>query len=113
MAALLCQQIGKEFYSACLYLPMANYYHLQSLDGFGKWYDIQAREEMDHGYGIVKYLLDREQVVKMDGIAAPVRQKMALFQLRSASPGSSSRIALISIFSSKLSARRSSSRSGA
>ena len=71
VAALLCQQIGKEFYSAYLYLSMANYYHHKSLDGFGNWYDIQAQEERDHGMKIVKYLLDREEVVKMDAIDAP------------------------------------------
>ncbi|MDE5831852.1 MAG: ferritin [Desulfovibrio sp.] len=68
---LLNQQIGKEFYSAYLYLSMSNYYYHASLDGFGKWYKIQAQEEMDHGNKIIKYLLDREQIVKMDAIDAP------------------------------------------
>lgn len=71
VVALLNQQIGKEFYSAYLYLSMSNYYHRVSLDGFGKWYNIQAKEEMDHGNKIVKYLLDRDQIVKMDAIDAP------------------------------------------
>lgn len=68
---LLNQQIAKEFYSAYLYLSMSNYYYHASLDGFGNWYKIQAQEEMDHGNKIVKYLLDRDQVVKMGAIDEP------------------------------------------
>lgn len=68
---LLNEQIGKEFYSAYLYLSISNFFYNASLDGFGKWYNIQAKEEVDHGAKIVRYLLDRDQKVKMDAIAAP------------------------------------------
>lgn len=43
VAALLEQQINKEFYSAYLYLDMSNYYYGKNLDGFGNWFKIQAR----------------------------------------------------------------------
>ena len=42
VAALLEQQINKEFYSAYLYLDMSNYYYGKNLDGFGNWFKIQA-----------------------------------------------------------------------
>lgn len=71
IVALLNDQITKEFYSGYLYLSMANYFHFESLDGFGKWYDIQAREEIDHGKKIIKYLLDNDEKVKMGPIEAP------------------------------------------
>ena len=45
---LLNDQINKEFYSAQLYLDIANYYTDNDLDGFGNWYTIQAQEERDH-----------------------------------------------------------------
>ena len=45
---LLLAQVNKEFFSAYLYLGMANYYIDQDLDGFGNWYNIQAQEERDH-----------------------------------------------------------------
>ena len=48
VADLLNQQVNKEFYSAYLYLDMANYYIDLDLDGFGNWYTIQAQEERDH-----------------------------------------------------------------
>lgn len=68
---LLNQQIGKEFYSAYLYLSMSNYYYYVSLDGFANWYKIQAQEESDHAEKLIKYILDRDQIVKMDAIEAP------------------------------------------
>ena len=42
---LLNDQINKEFYSAYLYLDIANYYTDNDLDGFGNWYTIQAQED--------------------------------------------------------------------
>ena len=44
VAALCNEQINKEFYSAYLYLDIANYYADQGLDGFANWYTIQAQE---------------------------------------------------------------------
>ena len=68
---LLNEQITKEFYSAYLYLSMSNYFYFESLDGFGNWYAIQAKEEIDHGKKIIKYLIDNEEQVKMGQIDAP------------------------------------------
>ena len=53
---LLVQQVNKEFYSAYLYLDMANYYIDLDLDGFGNWYTIQAQEERDHAMLFIRYL---------------------------------------------------------
>ena len=48
VAALLNDQINKEFYSAYLYLDFSNYFEARGLDGFANWYRIQAQEERDH-----------------------------------------------------------------
>ena len=53
---LLNDQINKEFYSAYLYLDIANYYSEQDLDGFANWYTIQAQEERDHAMLFLRYL---------------------------------------------------------
>ena len=45
VSALLNQQINKEFYSAYLYLDIANFYASKGLDGFANWYQVQAKEE--------------------------------------------------------------------
>ena len=42
VSKLLNEQINKEFYSAYLYLDIANFYDDKGLDGFANWYEIQA-----------------------------------------------------------------------
>ena len=56
VAFLLNQQINKEFYSAYLYLDMANYYDEQDLDGYANYYMVQAQEERDHALLFLKYM---------------------------------------------------------
>jgi len=68
---LLNQQVNKEFYSAYLYLDMANYYIDQDLDGFGNWYTIQAQEERDHAMLFIQYLQQNSIPVELDAIAKP------------------------------------------
>ena len=68
---LLNEQINKEFYSAYLYLDMANYYIDMELDGFGNWYNIQAQEERDHALLFLQYLQNNGQKVTLDAIAKP------------------------------------------
>ena len=53
---LLNDQINKEFYSAYLYLDIANYFDDLNLDGFANWYNIQAQEERDHAMLFLRYL---------------------------------------------------------
>ena len=68
---LLMQQVNKEFYSAYLYLDIANYYIDIDLDGFGNWYTIQAQEERDHAMLFIKYLQNNGVKVELDAIAKP------------------------------------------
>ena len=71
VAALLKDQVNKEFYSAYLYLAFSNYYYGVSLDGFGHWFEVQAREEQEHAMKILKYLQDNNEKVTLEAIAAP------------------------------------------
>lgn len=71
VAKLLNEQVNKEFYSAYLYLDFANYYHDQNLDGFANWYEIQAKEEMDHAMLMVKFLQNNDHSVELEAIAKP------------------------------------------
>lgn len=73
---LLNDQINKEFYSAYLYLDIANYYIDNDLDGFGNWYTIQAQEERDHALLFLKYL-------QMNGVKVtlkPIDQPAEVFE---------------------------------
>ncbi len=71
VSELLNDQINKEFYSAYLYLDIANFYSDKGLDGFANWYEIQAREEQDHAMLIYQYLHNNNQKVTLEAIAKP------------------------------------------
>lgn len=71
VAALLNDQINKEFYSAYLYLDMANFYSRKGLDGFANWYEIQAREEQDHAMLMYQYLHNNDVEVVLETVAKP------------------------------------------
>ena len=68
---LLNDQINKEFYSAYLYLDMANYFTEQDLDGFANWYTIQAQEERDHALLFLRYLQSNGIPVELKAIDKP------------------------------------------
>lgn len=71
VSALLNDQINKEFYSAYLYLDMANFYTQKGLDGFANWYEIQAKEEQDHAMLMYQYLQNNGEKVTLEAIAKP------------------------------------------
>ena len=71
IAALLNQQINKEFYSAYLYLDMSNYYDDLDLDGYAHYYNVQAQEERDHAMLFYQYLQNENQKVTLEAIAKP------------------------------------------
>ncbi|MBQ2739801.1 MAG: ferritin [Oscillibacter sp.] len=71
IAFLLNQQINKEFYSAYLYLDMANFYDEMDLDGYSNYYMIQAQEERDHALLFMKYMQSIGLKVTLDAIDKP------------------------------------------
>ena len=71
IAALLNEQINKEFYSAYLYLDMANYYDALDLDGYANYYMVQAQEERDHALLFMKYMQANGLKVTLEAIGKP------------------------------------------
>ncbi len=71
VTALLNDQINKEMYSAYLYLDFANYFKHKGLDGFANWYNVQAKEEMDHAMLFVQYLQNNSVEITLEAIAKP------------------------------------------
>ena len=71
IAALLNDQINKEFYSAYLYLSMANYYDELDLDGYANYYMVQAQEERDHALLFMKYMQNNGLKVTLEAIGKP------------------------------------------
>ena len=52
----LNKQLNAEFYSSYLYLSMSAYFESHDLQGFAKWFRIQADEEYSHAMKIFDYL---------------------------------------------------------
>ena len=71
ISRLLNEQINKEFYSAYLYLDMANYYDSLDLDGYANYYTIQAQEERDHALLFMKYMQSNGLPVTLEAISKP------------------------------------------
>jgi len=71
IAFLLNQQINKEFYSAYLYLDMANFYDELDLNGYANYYMIQAQEERDHALLFLKYMQTNGLKVTLEAIDKP------------------------------------------
>ena len=74
VAALINNQVNKEFYSAYLYLDFSNYYQEEGLDGFANWYKIQAQEERDHAMLMMEYLQNNGEKVTLEAIDKPDKE---------------------------------------
>lgn len=71
VSELINDQINKEFYSAYLYLDMANFYASKGLDGFANWYEVQAKEEESHAMLFYKYMHNNGEKVTLEAIGKP------------------------------------------
>ena len=71
MAKEINAQINREFYSAFLYLAMANDAIDKGFLGTGKWMSIQFKEEQTHALKFSKYLQDQGVKVELAALAAP------------------------------------------
>ncbi|WP_320129961.1 ferritin [uncultured Sphaerochaeta sp.] len=71
---LINEQINKEFFSAYLYLDMANFYAIKGLIGYENWFVIQSQEERDHALLFKTYLLNNGHAVEFGSIADPTKK---------------------------------------
>jgi ferritin len=69
--SLLNQQINKEFFSAYLYLAIADYYGQKNLNGFENWFLVQAKEEQDHAMLMRQYLINAGEEITLTALDAP------------------------------------------
>jgi ferritin len=74
IAKLLNEQINKEFYSAYLYLSIANYYDGLDLDGYANYYRIQAQEERDHALLFLTYMQNNSLDIVFKAIEKPEQE---------------------------------------
>ena len=67
----LNKQINAELYSSYLYLSMAAFFESNDLQGFAKWFRLQADEEYAHGMKIFDYIHDIGGKVTLSEIKGP------------------------------------------
>ena len=71
MAKEINAQINREFFSAFLYLAMANDALDKGFQGTYKWMSIQFKEEQEHALKFAKYLQDQGVKVELAAMPAP------------------------------------------
>ncbi|MEI7898895.1 MAG: ferritin [bacterium] len=64
-------QINREFYSAFLYLAMANDAMDKGFKGAANWFNVQFKEEQAHALKFAHYLQEQNAKVELAAIAAP------------------------------------------
>ncbi|MCT4614400.1 MAG: ferritin [Marinifilaceae bacterium] len=67
---ILNKQINAEFWSAYLYLSMANYFESEGMAGFANWMKVQFQEETSHAIKMLDYVNERGGRVILEPIAA-------------------------------------------
>jgi ferritin len=78
-------QINREFYSAYLYLAMANDAMDKGFKGAANWFRIQYKEEQEHALKFAHYLQEQGAKVELAAIAAtPLVWKDLLAMFREA-----------------------------
>lgn len=71
MAQEINAQITREFFSAFLYLAMANDALDKGFNGTYKWMSMQFKEEQEHALKFSKYLQDQGEKVVIGAMDAP------------------------------------------
>ena len=64
-------QIGREFYSAFLYLAMANDALDKGFKGAANWFTVQFKEEQEHAMKFAHYLQEQGVKVELEGMEKP------------------------------------------
>jgi ferritin len=64
-------QINREFFSAFLYLAMANDAMDKGFKGAANWFNIQYKEEQEHALKFAHYLQEQGVKVEQDAIEKP------------------------------------------
>jgi ferritin len=68
---VLNDQINMELSSAYAYFGMAAYFEHTAFTGFGKWMEVQSREELGHANRFFKYVVERGGKVTLQAIPEP------------------------------------------
>lgn len=69
--AALNEQIGMEYEASLKYDAIGCYFTLEELPQLSKFFFKQSTDERDHAHKLMKFMLDRDALVKIPSIPAP------------------------------------------
>lgn len=78
---LLNSQINKELYSAYLYVDFVRFFKERNLNGFARWYELQAEEEVEHAKRIFSYIIDNGGRVELSAISGVTNNYLDIMQV--------------------------------
>ena len=81
MAQEINAQINREFFSAFLYLAMANDALDKGFLGTYKWMSIQFKEEQEHALKFSKYVQDQGEKVVLGAMEAPKTEWKGILEM--------------------------------
>ncbi len=81
MAQEINAQINREFFSAFLYLAMANDAADKGFNGTAKWMTLQFEEEQEHALKFSKYLQDQGEKVVLGAMDAPQTEWSGILEM--------------------------------
>ncbi len=81
MAQEINAQINREFFSAFLYLAMANDALDKGFNGTYQWMSIQFKEEQEHALKFSKYLQDQGEKVVLGAMDAPQTEWKGILEM--------------------------------
>lgn len=81
MAQEINAQINREFFSAFLYLAMANDALDKGFLGTYKWMSIQFKEEQEHALKFAKYVQDQGEKVVLSAMDAPQTEWKSILEM--------------------------------
>jgi ferritin len=84
---VLNDQINLELCSAYAYFGMAAYFEHTAFTGFGKWMEVQSKEELGHADRFFKYIVERGGKVALQAIPEPKCDYKSPFEVFKASLG--------------------------
>jgi ferritin len=88
----LNDQINLELCSAYAYLGMAAYFERTPFTGFGKWMEVQSKEELGHAGRFFKYIVERGGKVTLGAITEPKCDYKSALDVFKASLGHEQRV---------------------
>ncbi len=67
----LNDQVNAELYSSYLYLSMCSYFKRLNLEGFARWLEVQALEELTHAMKFFNFIDERGGSIELKAIEGP------------------------------------------